>query len=225
MEKMEQFNLNEDLYRACRELRLEKVKELLQLGADANYDTGRNYSCLNLAVLGEADEIVDLLVEYGANVNKVDSEYDGRTVLFSAVTSSASITKMLLERGAELHVVDAHGNTPLHVAAGEGKVDVVELLLDQGVEVNQRNSAGATALHWVAADSHDLSEVAGVLIKHGANVNAKNDRGYTPLTHSERLDGNIETKNVIEKAYIMNEKRLLERTLKESSSSRNKVRI
>ena len=53
-------------------------------------------------------------------------------------------------------------------------------LLNQKVDVNVPLPDGATALHWAA--HWDDVEMAALLLKAGANVNAVNDLGVTPLS-------------------------------------------
>jgi ankyrin repeat protein len=68
----------------------------------------------------------------------------------------------------------------LSTAAMNGDKVSVQTLLKQGVDVNASQGDGSTALHW-AADREDL-EMAEMLIKAGANVNAKTRLGdITPL--------------------------------------------
>lgn len=57
--------------------------------------------------------------------------------------------------------------------------DGVRALLKEHVDVNTPQGDGATALHWAA--HHDDVEIAGLLIRAGANVNAATDLGVTPL--------------------------------------------
>src|SRR5262249_9756211 len=64
-------------------------------------------------------------------------------------------------------------------AAKNGDKEAVRSLLKQHVDVNAAQPDGATALSW-AAYQDDL-ETAGLLIAAGANVNAPNDYGATPL--------------------------------------------
>src|ERR1019366_2132101 len=61
-----------------------------------------------------------------------------------------------------------------------GNVASVASLLDQHVDVNERERDGTSALHW-AAHSDDL-RVAELLIRAGADVNAANIYGVTPLS-------------------------------------------
>jgi hypothetical protein len=95
-----------------------------------------------------------------------------------------------------------NGATPLMLAAGMGsgfnqsrrgiaKIDFgkvepesrvlegVMAVLSLGVDVNAGNAAGDTALHIAAQQGFDT--VVQVLVDKGANVNAKNKQGRTPL--------------------------------------------
>ena len=64
-------------------------------------------------------------------------------------------------------IFDAHtGVAPLHLAAGEGHVDVVEVLLAAGAPVNGVDGGGVTALQ--VARKYDHSDVEGVLLRAGA---------------------------------------------------------
>ena len=57
--------------------------------------------------------------------------------------------------------------------------DLVRTLLDQHVDVNTPQGDGATALHW--AVYWDDPAMTDILIRAGANVNATNELGVTPL--------------------------------------------
>ena len=62
----------------------------------------------------------------------------------------------------------------------KGHVEVVEVLLAvPEVDVNAVNSDGRTALHCAARFAH--AEVVRMLVDAGADVNAADNNGYTPL--------------------------------------------
>src|SRR3990172_8138887 len=65
-------------------------------------------------------------------------------------------------------------------AVRQKNTEAVRSLLKERVDVNARQADGATALHW-AAHWDDL-EAAELLMAAGAQVNAANDYGVTPLS-------------------------------------------
>ena len=71
------------------------------------------------------------------------------------------------------------GDTPLHIAAQEGHVEVAYWILMEGADCGVANQFGDTALHHAARWNH--VEVARLLLKGGAPVNARNSLGWTPL--------------------------------------------
>ena len=83
---------------------------------------------------------------------------------------------------------DGRGNTPLHLAVQELKLESVKRLLAAGADVKAQNALGAGALHFVAyagSPERDTrsqrAAMAALLIESGANVQAVDRRGMTPL--------------------------------------------
>src|SRR5260370_42106549 len=72
----------------------------------------------------------------------------------------------------------------LWTSAKKGDPKAVEALLAKGLDVNAKTDYGATALHYAADKGH--AEVVKILLKHKANVNAK-DTFYTatPITWAQ----------------------------------------
>ena len=65
-------------------------------------------------------------------------------------------------------------------AAWSGNIEAVKQHLDAGADVNA-DSGGYTPLHFAAT-----KEIAELLIANGADVNAKDDEGETPLDWASR---------------------------------------
>ncbi|KAJ1470621.1 ankyrin repeat-containing domain protein, partial [Baffinella frigidus] len=61
------------------------------------------------------------------------------------------VVRALLDSGANAGVTTRGGATPLHYAAGQGRVGVALLLLAAGAGVSAANRSGRTPLHWLAA--------------------------------------------------------------------------
>ena len=118
---------------------------------------------------------------------------EGFTALaLAAHFGHAATTRLLIDRGADVNVVSGHaiGVTTLHAALfGSamfgGKAETAKLLLDNGADVNARRGgkgwprAGWTALHYCAF--YGFVELIDELIDRGAEVNACDDEGKTPL--------------------------------------------
>lgn len=88
-------------------------------------------SLLHLACLTADIGMVELLLQYGANLDALDSR--GRTPLHHCIISRRyAIAKLLLTRGADPQVADRGGNTPLHYASETDLADkeIVAFLAD-----------------------------------------------------------------------------------------------
>ncbi len=85
-----------------------------------------------------------------------------------------------------LGIADEAGDELL-AAARKGDVAAVKALIDKGVDVNSKSPYGSTALFFAADRGH--TEVARVLLEHGANPNVK-DTFYnaTALTWAASKD-------------------------------------
>jgi ankyrin len=91
-----------------------------------------------------------------------------------------------LEQGISPQTADAHGVTPLFLAAKNGHRDVVALLLGQGADVNAHARIGGVTLLHVGAFRGDHAMVT-LLLQHGADKNARMSSGERPvdLAHTQ----------------------------------------
>ncbi|XP_040261388.1 histone-lysine N-methyltransferase EHMT2 isoform X3 [Bufo bufo] len=63
---------------------------------------------------------------------------------WASFTGSAEIAEILLNAQCELHAVNFHGDTPLHISAREGYIHCVNLFLSRGADTEIRNNEGDT---------------------------------------------------------------------------------
>jgi len=84
----------------------------------------------------------------------------------------------LLSHGADINIQDAHGNTPLHLALQKCP-HLVDVLLSYHPLIDIRNNLQGTPLH--AALENSDSKNAKEFIERGADVNAINSNGNTPV--------------------------------------------
>lgn len=131
-----------------------------------DYTTPLLYACEN----GNY-EIAELLIDYGANINVVDSNKS--TPLIEALDSeSYDIMQLLLENGADIEY-KFRGNTCLIRSACSGDVQAVELLLEFGANPNATDVDGFTALYriinsYTSSEEKEYQEILNLLIKYGA---------------------------------------------------------
>ena len=118
--------------------------------------------------------LLTFLLDNGANIDRRTSE--GHTALYElAIKGHTKGVRLLLERGADPHIKTNSGSTPSSAAASWGYQEVVAMLL----EVEDIDKTGSLLLHDTVYQSH--VGLARYLIESGFDVNARNDRGQTPL--------------------------------------------
>lgn len=94
--------------------------------------------------------------------------------------------------GALSSVRDDNGNTLLHMACGNGHIDVLDYLLPlvSPSILSAQNTAGSTALHWAVLNQHLTSAQKLVHFTGGPGVDLidiKNIAGKSPLGEAEMI--------------------------------------
>jgi len=81
----------------------------------------------------------------------------------------------------DVHPRDRAGRTPLHYAAGDGKLDTVKARIGAGAEIDAREDTGQYTPLMFAAQRDDNIDIITALVEAGADVNLTNSKGETPL--------------------------------------------
>ena len=164
---------------------LDAVKFLVSKGANVNFiDSSCEPLISRQAEMGRY-EAVDLLLSKGARVN-VKPE-DGQTSLYTAL--NFGYTKRFLDvydpRSGEYSL----NLYPRNLKNSDAYRKTIDILLAAGADVNLKNDRGMSPLHL--ASVLGWTEMASLLIKHGARVN-DSDRilMYTPLHYAARRGNN-----------------------------------
>ena len=136
---------------------------------------------LNLAVMQNNIEIVEMLINAGANVNASDRQ--GVTPLHKA--RSITIASLLIDKGANINAPGHANFSPLHrvaeaCAENTEARKVVKLLIGRGADPNYRGDGGTTPLMSVVTWNDDV-ETVKLLLEGGALINTTNSKGATPL--------------------------------------------
>src|SRR5437016_4159120 len=84
-----------------------------------------------------------------------------------------------LQNQEYLNEQDVGSQTPLHLVAVGGHIEVIEVLLKAGANMEEQDMGSQTPLHRAAEGGH--VEVVEALLKVGANKEAQNRGSCTPL--------------------------------------------
>ncbi|KAF8621256.1 hypothetical protein AX15_007917 [Amanita polypyramis BW_CC] len=169
------------------------VELLLEGGADVNAWGGKYDNALHAAlqyghldtfglfprrqgdvnVLEQIYNIVELLLERGANVNSW-RQTCGNALQAASWFGHKEIVGLLLERGADVDVQGGTYGNPLHTASYKGHKGIVELLLERGADVNIQGQKYGSALSAASYKGHN--DIVKLLLGRGANVNLQGGR-------------------------------------------------
>ncbi|NOU21977.1 MAG: hypothetical protein HOO93_09330 [Methyloglobulus sp.] len=160
------------------------IENLINHGADVNAVTENGETPLLISIRTNVKDkmAISLLLKNRADPNIHDKE--GKTPLIAAVLGGdMAIVEMLLEAGAKTDGKWGALGTPLHAAAHQGNLAIAELLLHRGADVNAVDCCnGTTVLNTAVEMSNPNTEkFVSLLLDWGANVNAKDGSGRTPL--------------------------------------------
>jgi len=90
------------------------------------------------------------------------------------------VKQILRQDPEQLQAVTPEGKSPLHMATGWGRKEIVIFLLKEGANINALNQQGGTPLHVAA--SRNQPECAAVLLDNGADIEVVRVEGsVTPL--------------------------------------------
>ncbi|GMI85791.1 hypothetical protein HRI_002248400 [Hibiscus trionum] len=224
------------------------VRTLIHHGGDVNHKDSNGRSLVSFAVEAghldvvnvlissgcEIDNSIDHVFHYAAAINSVDLmdalfraykntdsidsvDFRGQTPIhISAIHGYMEVIRFCLSVGASPDVLDINRCTPLHLAAKGGHLDSVECLLEASNYTKYAlNKQGKTA--FALAVENDCSNVYDSLhlgdalnrgarvgdvnvikscIGEGANVNGKDQNGWTPL-HRAAFKGKLESVRIL----------------------------
>jgi palmitoyltransferase len=133
-------------------LKREELHQLLQRAFEQEKMAGIN-DIWSAAKIGSYDSVMQFLDTDPSLLNKLDK--DGRSPLHvAALGGHKDIVTELLERGADINIVNHNRFTPLHWAVVAGYISTVHFLISKGADINMRDIKGRNILHLAAENDH-----------------------------------------------------------------------
>jgi len=153
---------------------IDEVQWQLDAGVDVNEESSKGLTPLHYAASAGHNDIVELLIERGANVNATDSGKGATPLDYAHWGDHEEVIETLNAHNAQReHEKGGKGigqSSLIHDAALDGDIDEVQRQLDAGVDPNLKSSKGATPLFYAVYGGH--LEIVELLITRGADVNA-----------------------------------------------------
>eukprot|EP01064_Diplonema_japonicum_P021049 TRINITY_DN3059_c3_g1_i1.p1 TRINITY_DN3059_c3_g1~~TRINITY_DN3059_c3_g1_i1.p1 ORF type:complete len:499 (+),score=80.97 TRINITY_DN3059_c3_g1_i1:44-1540(+) len=135
-----------------------------------------NATPLTAAVGVQNEEIVEMLIDAGAEVN-VPPRLGARTPLAEACSfakpdaATVRIVNRLLAAGADVNLASGYGrNSPLSEACKTGSVEVVRILIQAGANIHKRGDCKRTPL--MLAASYGRLQCVEELLRHNPSTTA-----------------------------------------------------
>eukprot|EP00742_Colponemidia_sp_Colp-10_P009414 GILJ01010262.1.p1 GENE.GILJ01010262.1~~GILJ01010262.1.p1 ORF type:complete len:1666 (+),score=269.46 GILJ01010262.1:588-5000(+) len=163
---------------------IEKLQQLVELGADLNLPYGGTYPIHS--AMSKNIPIINFLLSHNANVTQRDSH--GRTPLFVAIEElNLDAIQLLLDLCVDVKRPDNRAVSPLLLACHLNlPSDIISRLIQLGADVNTTSERGVTPLH-AAVIQRNVSTVQA-LLSAGADSTRALDSGLTALAAARALN-------------------------------------
>lgn len=125
---------------------LADVRSQVAQGVDVNLHGPGGFNALNAAARNGHLDVIQYLVEHGANIDQNDNHLHKTALLAASFNRHFDIVKYLVEKGANVNAQSYNGFTPTHDAAYVGDFQIVEFLAEHGADLHIRNEHNQTPL-------------------------------------------------------------------------------
>ncbi|MFC1762992.1 ankyrin repeat domain-containing protein [Planctomycetota bacterium] len=182
---------------------IDRVKQLIAEGTDVNTEYQWGETALHVAAANSHEEIAELLIANGANIDANKPDYTPLT--WAVWNDDVDMTKILVTHGANVNYKKANDIPAFfYCFLIDGGVELAELFVSHGAKLDMKDNGGCTVFqHSVGAGRQDLVEyflgkgfkapafhlaafrgdldLVKNFIDEGMDVDTKDEYGWTPL--------------------------------------------
>lgn len=153
------------------------IQLLTAQGAQTEIQDSRGFTPLITAAANDRYDAASELIKAKAVIDTRD--YLGSTPLYHAVSGEyAALIRLFLVNNADIHALNAQELSPFKLSLSKNPQITPEFYTDK--LINKPDSSGDCVLH-ILVKSGQGQEALAQAIKHGANLDARNSKGDTPL--------------------------------------------
>jgi len=183
---------NTILHIAVKNNYIDTVKLVIDTATNAtvniNIQNKHGNTPLHLAAWDHNTEILGILLKW--DIDGVWIQNSGGNTIFHIVAENnyTDISNMLVDFGLYGNLPNMYGNTPLHIAAMCGHVDIARAYIQvcgdkYDIDIHVKNNNGNTPLHLATQNNREA--VVKLLIDAGADVDLQNNNKRTPINYTD----------------------------------------
>jgi ankyrin repeat protein len=141
-----------------------------------NQDITNGLCALHQIVMKNKIDIVQMLINYGANIN-IQDYYGNTAIHYSISEENVEILRLLLQYNPNLNLIDIDGNTPLHLYLKNSYLEkeILQLLITKS-DLNIQNNSGLTCLKMII-DLYIVDNYIDLLNKKELNFFIQDNNG------------------------------------------------
>ena len=167
------------LFLACLNASAPMATRLLQAGANPNVRLANGETPLMVAARTGNAQVVSALIAHGAQVNARETIRGQTAIMWAASENHPDVIRELVSRGADVDARSNRGFTALLFAARDGSLEAAQALSAAGASTSATLPDRTSSL--LLAATNGRGNVVRWLLDSGADANAANDIGMTPL--------------------------------------------
>jgi hypothetical protein len=162
---------------AAQRDRVDVVRFLVDLGMSPDVESAQKERALHRAAYSGAMRVAELLIERGAAIDPVESNWGNTPLAAAGYAQQRRMTDLLAPLSRDVWELTY-----------AGKVDRLREVLAERPERARVTWEGHTPLMWLPPDDESVAlEVATLLLAHGADPTLRNTDGITAGDRAERL--------------------------------------